>query len=78
MFKTANIGATAYGFVDIEEGDEETLESAVARMGPASIAIDANHESFHFYSEGVYTLISFPSSSSPAPSAHILILSLSL
>ena len=30
------------------------LKSAVARMGPASIAIDSNHTSFHFYSDGVY------------------------
>jgi len=53
-FKTDNIGATDYGFVAIEEGDEYALESAVARMGPVSIAIDASHNSFQFYSEGVY------------------------
>ena len=54
MFQTDNIGATDYGFVDIEEGDELALESAVARMGPASIAIDASYDSFMFYNDGVY------------------------
>ena len=34
--------------------DEEELKHAIASQGPCSIAIDASHESFQFYSAGVY------------------------
>ncbi|XP_014246982.1 cathepsin L1-like [Cimex lectularius] len=47
-------GATDTGFVDISEGDEDALKRAVATKGPISVAIDASHDSFHQYSEGVY------------------------
>lgn len=53
-FKARNIGATDTGFVDIPEGNEEKLKEAVATVGPVSVAIDASHESFQFYSKGVY------------------------
>lgn len=46
-------GAYDIGYVDIPEGDEEKLKAAVATIGPVSIAIDASHQSFQFYSEGL-------------------------
>lgn len=53
-YKKANSGATDAGFVDIPSGDEKKLKAAIATIGPCSVAIDASHESFQFYSEGVY------------------------
>ncbi|XP_018577098.1 cathepsin L [Anoplophora glabripennis] len=47
-------GATDRGFVDIQSGSEEQLQAAVATVGPVSVAIDASHETFQLYSEGVY------------------------
>ncbi|CAH1109543.1 unnamed protein product [Psylliodes chrysocephalus] len=48
-------GATDKGFVDIDSGNEEALKAAVATVGPVSVAIDASHETFQLYSEGVYS-----------------------
>jgi len=47
-------GAWDVGFFDVEQGDESALKSAIATQGPCSVAIDASHESFQFYSRGVY------------------------
>eukprot|EP00094_Tigriopus_californicus_P005518 TCALIF_05315-PC protein Name:"Similar to Cp1 Cathepsin L (Drosophila melanogaster)" AED:0.20 eAED:0.21 QI:41/0.45/0.33/1/0.54/0.5/12/28/835 len=47
-------GASDMGFVDLPKGDEQKLKEAVATTGPVSVAVDASHETFQFYSHGVY------------------------
>lgn len=42
------------GFVNVTSGDLEALKAAVALHGPISVAIDASHRTFSFYSNGVY------------------------
>lgn len=54
-FKKDSVGAVDAGHVDVlPAGDEKKLQEAVATVGPISIAIDASHETFQFYSKGVY------------------------
>jgi len=55
MFKKRDVGATDVGYVDVAQGDEEALKEAVGTIGPISVAIDASHMSFQFYSGGVYS-----------------------
>jgi cathepsin L len=54
-FKAANVGATDTGFVDIPSKDETALQTAIATVGPISVAIDAAHSSFQLYKSGVYS-----------------------
>lgn len=53
-FNTADVGATISGYVDVTKDSESDLQVAVAIIGPVSVAIDASHISFQFYSSGVY------------------------
>jgi len=50
----ASPAATVSGFTDIPQGSESGLQSALAENGPISVAIDASHMSFQFYTSGVY------------------------
>jgi len=53
-FKKENVGATDTGFVDIKAQNETDLQTAIATLGPISVAIDASQDSFQFYKSGVY------------------------
>ncbi|XP_063906826.1 procathepsin L-like [Zophobas morio] len=54
QYNPKNRGATDYGSVDLAPGNELLLQSAVATVGPISIAIDASKPSFMNYKSGVY------------------------
>jgi len=53
-FNPNTVGATDTGFTDIPSRDENSLQSAIATVGPISVAIDAAHSSFQLYRSGVY------------------------
>nr|XP_034183715.1 digestive cysteine proteinase 1 isoform X3 [Osmia lignaria] len=42
------------GYVNVTSGDPNALKIAIAKHGPVSVAIDAAHKTFSFYSHGVY------------------------
>jgi cathepsin L len=45
--------ASITGFTDVAQGDEKALQQAVDKMGPVSVAIEADQQCFQFYSGGV-------------------------
>ncbi|XP_028392183.1 cathepsin L1-like [Dendronephthya gigantea] len=54
FYNSADVGATCSGYVDIKNGSEKQLQSAVGTVGPISAAMDADHSSFQLYHSGVY------------------------
>ena len=42
------------GFVNVTPGSIDAMKVALFKNGPISIAIDASHKTFSFYSNGVY------------------------
>jgi cathepsin L len=53
-FSKANVGATLRSYTDVPSGSETALTNDIGTYGPISVAIDASHSSFQFYSGGVY------------------------
>lgn len=53
-FNAQTVGATDYGYSDIERGNETHLQAAVATVGPIAVAIDAASWEFQMYESGVY------------------------
>ncbi|KAJ8716398.1 hypothetical protein PYW07_003025 [Mythimna separata] len=53
-YHVINSGANDTGYATTPQGNEQKLMEAVASVGPVSVAIDASHDGFRFYSDGVY------------------------
>jgi len=51
-----NVSLTApiTGWVNVTSGDPTAMKIAMLKNGPISVAIDASHKTFSFYSHGVY------------------------
>jgi cathepsin L len=53
-YKSAGATTKLSSYGTLASRDETSLENAIYQYGPASIAIDANHDSFQRYKSGVY------------------------
>ncbi|CAF0719827.1 unnamed protein product [Adineta steineri] len=53
-FNSSNVIVKVCGFVELQSGNETTLQQAVALIGPIATAVDASHTSFQMYQSGVY------------------------
>lgn len=52
----SNVTRTAHvqGWVNVTQGDPNAMKVALLKNGPISVAIDAAHKTFSFYSHGVF------------------------
>lgn len=50
---TAGVTARLSGYVNVTSGSEAALMDALANVGPISISVDADVDTFTFYSSGV-------------------------
>lgn len=50
----SDCGVQITNWYNTPEGDVQALVDAIYQHGPISVAIDASHLSFGFYSHGVY------------------------
>lgn len=53
-FDKGAVGATISGFRTVPQSSEEQLEVVVANVGPVAVVVDAGHDDFFQYHQGIY------------------------